>query len=48
MPGSLVLAKPYDPATLARLLLVALPEAKRPGPAPAAEAAPSAVALEPA
>lgn len=48
VPGSLVLAKPYDPATLARLLLVALREAKRPGPAPAAEAAPSAVALEPA
>ena len=47
MPGSLVLAKPYDPATLARLLLVALRAAKHPEPAPAAEAAPSAAALEP-
>src|SRR5262249_19566859 len=46
MPGSLVLAKPYDPATLARLLLVALRAAKRAGPA--AAAAPSAAALEPA
>src|SRR5262249_24876796 len=47
MPGSLILAKPYDPAALARLLLVGLPPAKRPGPVPAAEATPSAVVLEP-
>src|SRR5262249_39247271 len=38
MPGSLVLPKPYDPATLARLLLAALRGAKRVMPAaPAAE-----------
>jgi CheY-like chemotaxis protein len=43
MPGSLVLAKPYDSATLARLLLVALRAAKRPGPVPAPEATPSAL-----
>jgi len=47
VPGSLLLPKPYDPATLVRLLLAALRGGRRAIPT-AAPAAASAAALEPA
>jgi CheY-like chemotaxis protein len=49
VPGSLVLAKPYDPAAVARLLAAAVPTARPAMPvSPAPATAIPVVALEPA